>query len=98
MAFNMQYLTLVGPDGNSEAGRSWRYKTEDAIATVDGAGYFNDASGLLAIGDKIDVVVVTNIGASNEALSDYGAVLVNANASGVVDTTNETTFVLTDSD
>jgi len=98
MAFNMQYLTLVGPSGNTEAGRNWRYKTEDVITAVDGAGYFNGASTLLQIGDKIDTVIVTNIGAATEALADAGSVIVVSNASGVVDTTDQTVHTVTDSD
>lgn len=97
-AFNEQYLTLVGPDGNSEAGRTYRYKTEDVHASVDGAGYFNGASDRLKIGDLIDVTVVTNIGASNEAVATYGRHIVLSNAAGVVDTSDVTVGTVTDSD
>ena len=98
-ATDLPYFSPIG--GQSARGKAparYSYKTEDALTTVDGAGYFNAISGLLKIGDIIDVIVVTNRGASNEALSDAGAVIVNANASGVVDTTNETAYTTTDSD
>ena len=98
MALNKQYLALVGPDGNSEAGRLWRYKTEDALAVVDGAGYFNGVADLLAVADSIHVTVVTNIGASNEAVSDAGQVVVLSNDGTIVDTSDETAITVTDTD
>lgn len=99
VATDKKYFTPIG--GQSARGNApaiWAYKTEDALATVDGAGYFNALSTILNLGDLIHVVVVTNRGASNEAVSDAGLVVVNANASGVVDTTNETALTTTDSD
>jgi hypothetical protein len=98
MAFDLDKLVLVGPDGNSGSGRTFRYKTEDAHAAVDAAGYMNKAYGLLLIGDLIDVIVVTNIDASNEALSTYGRHAVKDRASGVVDLTDVTVGTMTDSD
>ena len=98
MAYNAQYLTLVGPAGNTEAGRQWRYKTEDAHATVDTAAYFNNASTLLQIGDTITVIVVTNLAASNEAVATYGEHIVLSNASGVVDVSDVTVGTVTDTD
>lgn len=98
MAFDILKLTLVGPDGNSDAGRHWRYVTEDALTAVDGSGYFNAASGQLRPGDKIDVVVVADLTADPYTVSDYGSVIVLTNALGVVDTSDETAFTLTDSD
>jgi len=76
----------------------WAYKTDDAHTAVDAAGYFNDVSKELSIGDIINVVVVTNLDASNEAASTYGTHLVNANSGGVVDVTNVTAGTVTDSD
>lgn len=98
MAFNKEKLVLVGPDGNSIAGRNWRYLTQDALTTVDTAGYFNNASDLLKPSDKIDVVVAADENATPIVVSDYGAVIVLTNAAGVVDVSNETAFTLTDTD
>ena len=100
MAFDLDKLVLVGPDGNSGSGRNWRYKTEDVHATVDGAGYFNLASGLLKVTDILDVVVVTNIDASNEAVATYGRHIVNSVViePAAVDTSDVTVGVVTDSD
>ena len=76
----------------------WAYKTDDAHAVVDGAGYFNDLSAKLSVGDVIWVTVVTNLGASNEAAATYGHHLVLTNAAGVVDCTNVTVGLMTDTD
>lgn len=78
MALDLDKLVLVGPDGNSGSGRTWRYKTEDNHATVDTLDYFADASTQLKVTDFIDVIVVTNIDASNEAVATYGRHIVNA--------------------
>lgn len=71
----------------------WSYVTEDAHATVDGAGYFNDASSMLSVGDLIYTVVV-----SSGAVSTAGFHVVLTNASGVVDCANVSTLTVTDSD
>ena len=99
MAINSDYLSQVGGGGN--APRIWTYKTEDTIATVDGADYFVEdgiAVRNFELGDVIFVSVVTNIGASNEALADHGYVVVNSVSTTSVDTTNETASTTTDSD
>lgn len=74
------------------------YKTDDAHTAVDAAGYFNSIRTLLSIGDIIYVVVVTNLGASNEALSTYGPHIVIDKSATAVDVTNVTTGTVTDSD
>lgn len=76
MALNREKLvkTASNPSGPSR----WSYKTTDTHAQVDAAGYFNDAGDLLKLGDIIDVTVVTNIDASNEAVSTFGYHVVNS--------------------
>lgn len=74
------------------------YKTDDTHATVDTAGYFNPIRTLLSIGDIIWVVVVTNLDASNEALSTYGSHIVIDKSATAVDVTNVTVGTVTDSD
>ena len=68
----------------------WIYQTTDAIATVNTAAYFNNASGMLNIRDLI-IVQDTNVPTTN-------FVTVLSNASGVVDVSNGTVVVETDSD
>ena len=98
-ATDKKFFTPIG--GQSARGNApamWAYKTQDNHAAVDAAGYFDALSTLLSVGDIINVVVVTNRAASNEATATYGPHLVNANAAGVVDVTNVTIGVVTDSD
>lgn len=98
MAFSEAHLAIVGPASNGNAGNTYRYKTEDTHADVDTEGYFNDASDRLQVGDLIDVVVVTNIDASNEAVATYGRHIVLTNTGGVVDVSDVTVGVVTDTD
>ena len=99
MAFVLANLSPVGATASKgPVGGIWSYKTDDTHATVDTAGYFNNASTLLAIGDILWVVVVTNLGASNEAVATYGHHIVLSNASGVVDCSDVTVGVMTDTD
>ena len=96
MAFNRKLMSRMG--GSPAAPAVFTYKTEDTIATCDGSGYFNDLSSTAQIGDTIIITVVTNLGASNEALADQGSVIVITNAAGVVNTTDETTAVIANTD
>ena len=68
----------------------WIYQTVDAIATVNTAAYFNDASNMLNIRDLI-IVQDTNVPTTS-------FVTVLTNASGVVDVSDGTVVVETDSD
>ena len=51
MAFSKANLSLVSYSGNGF--HIWHYTTTDAKATIDSAGYFNDASNEMNIGDII---------------------------------------------
>ena len=68
----------------------WVYQTVDPIATVNTAAYFNDASNMLNIRDLI-IVQDTNAPTTN-------FVTVLSNASGIVDVSDGTAVVETDSD
>ena len=96
MAYSSAGLQRVGPQ-NSNAPTIWTYATSDALTTVDGSGYFNDAAGLLQVGDWILV----------SSTSTWGIHIVNANSrdltasppvEGVVDVTNAVSFGSIDSD
>mgnify|MGYP003679833953 CR=1 FL=1 len=82
MAFNRDYMSRAG--GGPNAPGLFTYKTMDALTVVDASGYFGGTTD----GQSI---------ASNEALADSGNVVVITNASGVVDTTDETAQTITDS-
>jgi outer membrane protein assembly factor BamB len=64
----------------------WHYRTGDLAAEVDNNGYFNAAGRMLRVGGFI----LLNAGA--DAAATNGVLVVSANANGVVDVTNLTTF------
>ena len=76
----------------------WRYDTADAHATVDSAGYFdnNDDDQIFQVGDMLWIIVWDTVRSGTP--STYGHHLVTEVASGVVDITNVTVGVMTDSD
>jgi len=98
VAFSFDNFCAGAVNGNSGAPRIHTCKTETALSSVDNAGFFNDARQHLRKGDLIYVVVVTNLGESNEAVADAGLFVVNAVAAGAdVDVSDVTDIVVTDS-
>jgi hypothetical protein len=96
MAYDRTKLQRVGPQ-NSNAPTVWTYGTTDALTTVDGSGYFNDAADILQVGDWILV----------SSSSTYGVQIVTGNTrdltasppvEGVVDVTNALAAGTIDSD
>ena len=87
MAFAASGLTRVGGDSN---GSLWMYTSADAIADVNTAGYFNDASNML---DVRDLIIVRDTNAPTTSF-----VTVLSNASGVVDVSDGTSVAETDTD
>lgn len=79
MAFDIKNFGLDSASHNSNMPRMWTYTTTDAIADVNTAGYFNGASHLVTVGDRITAIT------SSGGTPSYDVFLVNANASGVVD-------------
>ncbi|MCK5777842.1 MAG: hypothetical protein KAH11_03560 [Rhodospirillales bacterium] len=70
----------------------WHYTTVDTAATVDTAGYFNDAADMLRVGDMLFANVDT------DGTPAGGIFYVNANASGTVDVADMTQIGGTDTD
>lgn len=98
MAFKDANLALIGNTGVSKAPRLWGYKSDDNHAAIRASGYMNLASDRLKVGDLIDVVVVTNLDASNEAVATYGRhIVLTISAAGVVDLSDETVGDVTNS-
>lgn len=97
MAFDSSQLTqMAHGNGFSE----YRYDTLDTHADIDSAGYFNnsDDSVNLAVGDVIEVVVWATAVRSG-TISTYGKHIVNSvDAAGLVDTSDVTVGVVTDTD
>jgi hypothetical protein len=89
MAYASANLSLVGyANGFS----MWHYTSTDAAATIDSSGYFNSASGQLAVGDFIFAHADTG------GTPAYGVFVVLSNSSGVVDTGDMVAFKSADTD
>jgi hypothetical protein len=70
----------------------WHYTSVDLAADMDTAGYFNDASDMVRVGD----MVMAN--ADTDGTPASGIYLVNANSGGVVDLADMTGVGSTDTD
>lgn len=92
MAFSTTGFTTFGAAKRGGAPAMYAYKTADAIADVNTAGYFNDLSDTLEVGDLIYCVTSTG----STAVCTLTQVL--SNASGVVDVADGTTLAATDGD
>lgn len=93
MAFNRKNFSPAG--GQSMRGHApqlWTYKSADTVAAVNTAGYFNDVSDLLTVGDNIYAYLDT--GGAPQAYN----LTVNANSGGVVDITDGLAVGTTDTD
>ena len=87
MAYNSANLTQLA-HGNGFA--LWHYTSADAIATVNSAGDFSDASDMLTVRDVIIVVD------SNTPTTSLVSVL--SNSGGAVDVSDGLAITETDSD
>ena len=87
MAYAASGLSRLAGDSN---GNIWRYTTTDAIATINTAGYFNDAANMLGVRDLI-YVHDTNTPTTN-------MVTVLSNTGSVVDVSDGTAIAETDGD
>ena len=83
MAYESKNLSAMG---YANGFTLWHYRTTDLAAEVDNAGYFNPASRMVRTGDFI------LLNAGIESTPTHGVAVVVANASGVVDVTNVTTY------
>jgi hypothetical protein len=92
MAFSASGLGVVSASKKGNAPSIYTYQTADAIADVNTAGYFNDISDTLAVGDLIYCVTST----AGTRVSTLTQVL--SNSSGVVDVADGTTLAATDGD
>ena len=91
MAYSADGLNLIGGGGKAGAApQVWTYTSTDAIATVNTAAYFNNASDLLKVRDIMFIVD------SNTPTLHIVSVL--SNASGVVDISDGTAVAETYSD
>jgi hypothetical protein len=93
MAFDKEGLQLVASSKAGKAPQMFTYKTNDAAATVDGSGYFNDVASVMRIGDLVYVHAE-----ANATVPTFGFHVVVFNANGVVDVTNATAVGTVNSD
>jgi hypothetical protein len=92
MAYAESGFTTIAASKAGSAPSMYAYKTTDAIADVNTAGYFNSLSTILSVGDLI--YCVTSVGTTAVASFVY----VLSNAAGVVDVNNGTVLDNADSD
>jgi hypothetical protein len=92
MAYSSTGFSTIAASKAGNAPAMYAYKTTDAIADVNTAGYFNELSSILSVGDLI--YCVTSTGTTAVATLVY----VLSNASGVVDVNDGTTLANTDGD
>lgn len=92
MAYSVNGLMLVAGSKAGNAPQMWTYRTNDAVADVDGSGYFNDASSILKVGDLMFVH------SAADSTPAFGFVVVNSNTGGVVDVSSVTAVGAVDSD
>jgi len=98
MAFDDTKLQRVGP-ANSNAPTLWTYASgSDAIGTVDGSGYFNNAAPKLQVGDIIFVTPSSGACAIMKVDSNTRDLSASPPVEGVVDTLNGLSLGTTDSD
>ena len=70
----------------------WHYTTTDTIATVNTAGYFNDAVGMIGANDVI--IAVTSTGGTPAVTLTYA----NSVTASAIDVVDGLTVTATDSD
>jgi hypothetical protein len=93
MAYSATNLQPIG--GQAKAGNApqmWSYTAPgtDTLADINTEGYFNDASGVLKVGDLVYVW--------DSSVPTASLLVVLSNASGVVDLSDGTAIAVTDGD
>lgn len=89
MAYTATSLTNVACSSGMNL---WHYTTEDTIATVNTAGYFNDAIGMIRARDVI--IAVTSTGGTPVVSLVYAKDV----SSSAIDVTDGLTVTATDTD
>jgi hypothetical protein len=95
MAYDAKHLTLMAHGAGQQW---WSYRTADAPATVDSAGYFTgEAPAMLKLGDLIFVQQVDDP-AAPASVTAAGWHLVLSNDGATVDVSNATAVATADTD
>jgi len=84
MAYSASNLSQLAHGGGFKL---WVYSSADAIATVNAAGYFNDADNMLSVRDLM-IVVDTNTPTTHfcTVLSNTGSVVEVSDGTAVAET------------
>jgi hypothetical protein len=90
MAFTASTFSLVSYSGNGF--HIWHYKSDDAAAVIDSAGYFNTFASEMNAGD----VIFATTAASGTPV--YGILVVSSNDGTTVDVNDMTAWTATDTD
>lgn len=94
MAYDAAALALTYTGGSGGHTR-WNYVTTDSLATVTGAGYFDDSDRIFQAGDRIDVVIVDDVRNATVG-SDIASLYVQSVDSAGIPTVEFTTPTLAD--
>jgi|TARA_R100000808_G_scaffold976_4_gene4686 hypothetical protein len=93
MAFDRAgWQPLGGQSKKGTAPAMWSYTSTDAKTAIDAAGYFNDVSQDVSVGD----IIYSWASTGGTATASWHVVV--SNASGVVDVGDAVTIAVTDSD
>ena len=93
MAFSRTgWNAMGGQSMKGSAPAMWSYTSTDAKTDIDGAGYFNDVSDDVTVGD----IIYSWASTGGTATACWHVVV--SNASGVVDVGDGVTIAVTDSD
>lgn len=93
MAFDKAGLCRIGGGhggGTSYGGpQFWTYRTNDSVATVDGAGYFdNGTTTNTGMRNHMKVGDLVYAFCSADTTPTGALLMVNSNSSGIIDTSN----------
>tara|TARA_R100001163_G_scaffold30902_3_gene24260 strand:+ start:2209 stop:2490 length:282 start_codon:yes stop_codon:yes gene_type:complete len=93
MAFSRDgWGPLGGQSKRGSAPQMWTYTSTDAKTAIDAAGYFNNVSDEVTVGD----IIYSWASTGGTATASWHVVV--SNASGVVDVGDGVTIAVTDSD
>ena len=90
-AGNGKYFMQKGYIGGPHNAKEWIYYTSDAVTTVDGAGYIDDAEVIdkLDVGDMIWVYQVTDRDDLSKGIVDISVHVVLVNTGSVVNLSDD---------
>jgi hypothetical protein len=89
MALLMKNLSLLG---HANGFSQWHYRsTTDTAAAIVASNYFNMASDMLRVGDRVMIDAMFGTDSAT-----YGTAVVTSNSGGVVNLTDVTALVVTD--